>query len=111
MNLDTLVPLAWKNTKLVCFLGPNSHIAGPKNHPKHHFSLKSVQKSFQGVVNHILMGFHYELGYVGTTGMEKYEIGMRLRPKSLISGPKKGRKHHFSLKTSQKSFQSGVNHI
>ena len=24
------------------------------------------------------MGFHYELGYVGTIGMEKYEIGMRL---------------------------------
>ena len=33
---DTLVQLAWKNTKLVCFLGPNSPIPGPKKGPKHH---------------------------------------------------------------------------
>ena len=72
MNQDTLESLAWKNTKLVCLLGPNSPIPGTKKDPKHHFSLKSVQKSFQSVVNHILMDFHYELGYVGTIGLEKY---------------------------------------
>ena len=39
-----------------------------------------AQRSTQRGENHIWTGFHYELGYVGTIGMEKYEIGMRLRP-------------------------------
>ena len=57
------------------------------------------------------MGSYNQLGYIGTTGMQYYQIGMHLGPWTPILGPKMGPKYHFSVTTGQKRCQRDKNII
>ena len=57
------------------------------------------------------MGSYDQLGYIGTIGMQYFQIGMHLGPKTPILGLKMGPKYHFSVTTGQKRCQSDKNHI
>ena len=38
------------------------------------------QKFYQNDKNHISMGFYDQLGYIGTIGMQYYQIGIHIGP-------------------------------